>query len=240
MTRRLLTIGLGALALGALCFAVAAGAVRARSNHDDAGTARLWVTRDAGQTLLVSTTVPAGQTLLRALRSRVSVETRFGGRFVQSIDGLAGEAGHRRDWFWFVNGFAGDRSAAEYRLRDGDIAWWDYRRWQSDAGRAVVAGAYPEPLLHGYDGHVRPVAVRYGHGVDPTRVSRLARALLSTNVATLGTPVPGKANVVVVRAGSPALRVKMRRAGTGPGGAVLFEQSGWPTPDAYRHRFSFP
>ena len=59
--------------------------------------------------------VPAGQSLLRALRSETKVDTRYGGGFVQSIDGLEGSARRHEDWFWFVNGLAGDRSAASYR-----------------------------------------------------------------------------------------------------------------------------
>jgi Domain of unknown function (DUF4430) len=240
VTKRLLTIVLGALALCALGFAVASGAERARTGHDDVGTAQLWVTRDRGQTVLLSTTVPAGQTILRALRSQTKVETRFGGRFVQAIDGLAGDAQRQRDWFWFVNGLAGDRSAAEYRLRNGDVAWWDYRRWHEDAARAVVAGAFPEPLLHGYDGRVRPIAVRYDPRVGSDRVARLARTLHADDVETIGAPVVAGANVIVIRTGAPTLRARMRRNGSGPRGAVVFEQTGWPATAAYRHRFSLP
>ena len=119
------------------------------------GTARLWVTRDRGSDVLVDATVPAGQTLLRALRSQAEVKTRYGGGFVQSIEGVEGNLRRHQDWFWFVNGLIGDRSASSYRLRDGDIAWWDYRDWSDDAGSLeVVAGAFPEPFLHGYDGKV--------------------------------------------------------------------------------------
>ena len=45
----------------------------------------------------------------------------YGGRFVQSIEGVAGDAGAKRDWFYFVNGVEADRGAAEYRLRPGDV-----------------------------------------------------------------------------------------------------------------------
>ena len=132
------------------------------------GTARLWVTRDRGRSVLVQTTVPAGQTLLRALRSKAKLTTRYGGGFVQSIDGIEGSARRHEDWFWFVNGLAGDRSAASYRLRAGDVAWWDYRDWSGDAqALEVVPGAFPEPFLHGYDGAVRPAAVRYAPGSAP-------------------------------------------------------------------------
>ena len=116
------------------------------------GTARLWVTRDRGRSLLVAATIPAGQTLLRALRSKAKLTTRYGGGFIQSIDGIEGSARQHKDWFWFVNGLAGDRSAASYRLRNGDVAWWDYRDWSGDAQTLeVVPGAFPEPFLHGYD-----------------------------------------------------------------------------------------
>ena len=76
------------------------------------GTAQLWVTRDRGSEVHASTPrCPAGQTLLRALKSKAKVSTRYGGGFVQSIDGVDGSARRHRDWFWFVNGLAGDRSA---------------------------------------------------------------------------------------------------------------------------------
>ena len=42
------------------------------------------------------------------------VDTRYGGRFVQAIDGLsgAGDSG-RSDWFFFVNGIWSEEGAAE-------------------------------------------------------------------------------------------------------------------------------
>ena len=114
---------ISALLLAGLALAGCGGAERSD------GTATLWVTRDRGATVLLDTRVPAGQTLLRALRSKTDVGTRYGGRFIQSIDGLNGSLARQHDWFWFVNGYAGGSSAAEYRLHDGDVAWWDYRGW---------------------------------------------------------------------------------------------------------------
>ena len=35
----------------------------------------------------------------------------------------------QRDWFYFVDGIEGDRSAAEVTLHPGDVEWWDYRSW---------------------------------------------------------------------------------------------------------------
>ena len=117
------------------------------SAGEEEGTAHLWVTRDRGAELLVDADVAAGQTLMRALASAADVETRYGGRFIQSVNGLAGNLEAQRDWFWFVNGYEGDRSAASYRLRDGDVAWVDYRAWEREGEARVVVGAFPEPCL---------------------------------------------------------------------------------------------
>lgn len=190
------------------------------------GTARLWVTRDRGSEVLVDATVPAGQTLLRALRSKAKVSTRYSGRFVQSIEGIDGSARRHEDWFWFVNGLAGDRSAASYRLRDGDVGWWDYRDWAGAADTLeVVAGAFPEPFLHGYDGKTRPAAVRYANGLR-SGAERIARVLETADVASRGTAVAANVNLFELVPGAPHLEAKMRSPGAGPSGAVRFSFAG--------------
>ena len=163
------------------------------------GTATLWVTRDRGAELLLEAEVDAGQTLMRALDSKVDLETRYGGRYVQAIDGLAGSLEGQRDWFWFVNGYEGDRSASAYRLRDGDVAWLDYRAWEREGEARVVVGAFPEPFLHGYEGRTRPAVVRF----EGSRAvaTRLARRVGADSIEPLGTPVPEGANVLEVRGG---------------------------------------
>jgi hypothetical protein len=190
------------------------------------GTARLWVTRDRGSEVLVKTTVPAGQTLLRALKSKSKVTTRYGGAFVQSIDGTKGSLGNHKDWFWFVNGLAGDRYAASYRLRSGDVAWWDYRDWSGDAETLeVVAGTFPEPFLHGYDGKIRPAVVRYGPGLR-VGAERVAQVLATDDVEPTGTNVATSANLFELVQGSPHLTATLRSPGAGPSGAVVFSFAG--------------
>jgi hypothetical protein len=190
------------------------------------GTARLWVTRDRGNAVVVDATVPAGQTLLRALRSEAQVSTRYGGGFVQSIEGVEGSARRHEDWFWFVNGLAGDRSAASYRLRDGDVAWWDYRDWSGDAATLeVVAGAFPEPFLHGYDGKTRPAAVRYGPGLR-AGAERVARVIGTDDVAPMGTTAAAGAHLFELVAGRPHLTAALRSPGAGASGAVRFSFAG--------------
>lgn len=124
-------------------------------------TARLWITKDRGAELMLAATVPAGITVIEALRRKAEVETRYGGRFVQAIDGIEGNLGARRDWFYFLNGIEPSVGAAEVTLRAGDVAWWDYRSWSGDAqAQPVVVGAFPEPFLNGWSGEPRPVEVR--------------------------------------------------------------------------------
>jgi hypothetical protein len=139
------------------------------------GTATLWVTRDRGTTVLYQGTVPAGLTAMQALDRELQITTRYGGRFVQSIAGIEGDASRQRDWFWYVNGIEGDRSAAEYRLRPGDVEWWDLRSWKKQMSVPVVVGAFPEPFLHGYDGRRLPASV-LGRGSGADALARLLHA----------------------------------------------------------------
>jgi Domain of unknown function (DUF4430) len=126
------------------------------------GTAQLWVTRDRGSEVVLTATVPAGISALEALRRKAEVETRYGGRFVQSINGIEGSIAEQRDWFWFLNGYEADLSAADYDLHDGDVLWWDHRSWAEELRQPVVVGAFPEPFLHGWMGERRPVVVEGG------------------------------------------------------------------------------
>ena len=216
---------LSALAAFALALAVAGCGGSGSANGSAGGVATIWVTKDRGTTLVQQGTVPAGQTLLRGLRSIAGVETRYGGRFVQSIYGISGDASAHRDWFWFVNGLLGNTSAAQYRLHAGDIAWWDYRDWGKDFKTEVVVGAFPEPFLHGYDGHVRPAAVRFA----PTLLAearRVASLIHATSVAPLGKPVASSANVFELVTGKSRFTAALRTPGTGPTSPVIFTYSG--------------
>jgi len=130
-----------------LLFALAVTGCGGEREH---GTATLWVTKDRGAHLVYSGTVPAGLTAMQALDRKLDITTRYGGRFVESIDGVDGSLTRRRDWFFFVDGIEGDRSATEVKLRDGDVEWWDYRSWQGSAMSVpVVVGSYPHPFLRG-------------------------------------------------------------------------------------------
>jgi hypothetical protein len=123
------------------------------------GSATLWITRDRGQHVLLAGTVKAGQTAMQALQHKVRVKTSYGGRFVQSIDGVSGDRSGQRDWFYFINGYEADSGAADYTLHPGDVEWWDYRSWKHAMHVPVVVGAFPEPFLDGYGGKTRAAAI---------------------------------------------------------------------------------
>jgi uncharacterized protein DUF4430 len=127
------------------------------------GGVELRVTRDFGERLLAEANfdkVREGDTVMRLLSSERKVKTRFGGGFVQSIDGLAGHgSGGHEDWFYWVNGVEGDRGAADYDVSPGDFIQWDYRDWSETMRIPAIVGAYPEPFLHGTGGKRLPVRV---------------------------------------------------------------------------------
>ena len=226
-----------ALLLAAVVLAGCGGAER------NAGTATLWVTRDRGEVVMVDAKVAAGQTLIRALRLQTKVETRYGGRFVQAIDGIEGSLAKRHDWFWFVNGLTGDRSAAEYRLRAGDVAWWDYRDWTHDADLAVVVGAFPEPFLHGYGGKVRPAAVAYALPSQRNDARAVARRLHAQSVYLQGRSVPSDWSLFVLDKPTGTRFVARQRTPGGPTSPVVITFSGdvgQLLGGAYRRRFSVP
>jgi Domain of unknown function (DUF4430) len=162
------------LLLAAACLLVGCG-----EEAGGDGKAQLWVTRDRGSEVVLTATVPAGISALEALRRETEVETRYGGRFVQAINGIEGDLSGQRDWFWFVNGYEGDRSAADYDLHDGDILWWDHRSWAEEQRQPVVVGAFPEPFLHGWNGKRRPAVVRGPPGAAAERLAELVGGTLN-------------------------------------------------------------
>jgi Domain of unknown function (DUF4430) len=116
------------------------------------GTATLWVTRDDGANVVYAGHVGAGSDGIRTVEQKLKVTTRYGGRYLQSVNGISGSLGAQRDWFYFVNGVEGGQSAVDVKLRPGDVLWWDYRHWNGATMTVpVVLGAYPEPFLRGFE-----------------------------------------------------------------------------------------
>lgn len=123
---------------------------------EQAGAVHLRVTDGFGAKVLAEPAAPkqaGSDTVMRLLQRNAKVQTRYGGGFVQSIDGLAGQAdaGKQIDWFFYVNGILAGRGAAAWRVREGERIWWDRHRWELAQIGAVV-GDYPQPMKDGHDG----------------------------------------------------------------------------------------
>jgi hypothetical protein len=210
------------------------------------GSATLWVTSERGERVLVTATVAAGQTAMQALDRETELETRYGGRFVQSIDGLAGSLARGVDWFWFVNGYEADRSAAEYRLRSGDVVWFDRRSWRKRMREPVVVGAFPEPFLHGFAGRRRETVVRYAEPELEAGARAIGRLVGARSVAPTTVAAPPEAHVfAVVGAGPLRLRPDPERVPSAPGDPVTFVFSGDAErlardPGLVRYRYAVP
>jgi Domain of unknown function (DUF4430) len=174
----------------ALALVLAACGTEGGAPQAGGGDARLWVTQNHGTEVLLDAPVPSGMTAIAALDREADVKTRYGGRFIQSVNGIEGSLAHQRDWFYFLNGIEPDVGGAEVKLRPGDVIWWDYRAWGGEEERPVVVGAFPEPFLHGWGGKRRPAEVRAPAGLEAE-----AAALLET----LGGPEgEGEPNIFAV------------------------------------------
>ena len=191
--RRVRALVVAALLLAGLT--AAGGCGFGEGSERPGGGATLRVTRDFGHRALGSVRldkVREGQTVMRMLRSKFDVTTRYGGRFVQSIDGLSGEGGGGQvDWFFFVNGVEAGKGAADFEVSPGDRIQWDRRDWSAAMRVPAIVGAYPEPFVNGLGGRRRPVRVEcedvHARACTGAR-HRLERAGVPTSGSSLGAP----------------------------------------------------
>ena len=80
------------------------------------GSVTVTVSQDFGEARMAPTSrqqAREGETVMRLLQRSFDVKTRFGGNFVQAIDGVAGgrQDGRRVDWFYYVNGIESSEGA---------------------------------------------------------------------------------------------------------------------------------
>jgi Domain of unknown function (DUF4430) len=173
--------------------------------EEHAGGVSVHVTRDFGHERLGSAStekIRDSDTVMRLTESNFDVKTRFGGRFVQEIDGLKGTgATGQSDWFFFVNGVESEVGAAEFDLSPGDRVQWDYRRWDTAMRVPAIVGAFPEPFLHGLEGKRRPVRVECDDArSQPCRDGKdaLERVHVPVSGSALGAPGTEKVTRLVV------------------------------------------
>jgi hypothetical protein len=159
------------------------------------------VTRDFGRTVLVDEDRPeirGADTVMRLLQRNARVTTRFGGGFVQSIDGIAGGQEHGRpvDWFFYVDGALSERGASDVRVRDGAAIWWDHHDWGSGpAGGAAVVGSFPAPFR---DAPTRLACVPARSAACDTARAALRRAGARVVDATTASVASGRGPGVLV------------------------------------------
>jgi hypothetical protein len=143
------------------------------------------VTRGFGTNRVAQLTqrdVPGSETVMRMLERHFSVGTRYGGGFVESIDGLSGSSS-RLDWFYYVNGVQAAQGAATTAVHEGDRIWWDLHDWNATNSIPAVVGSFPEPFIHGVGGRKLPTVLECG-----TDVSR-ACDQVSKQLGAIGIPV---------------------------------------------------
>ena len=143
----------------------------------------LTVTRSFGSQPVGSITrkqVPGSETVMRMLQRSFKVTTRFGGGFVQSIDGISGTAS-RRDWFYYVNGIEAKVGAASTAVHRGDRIWWDLHDWTATDDVPAVVGSFPEPFVHGSKGRRLPTTLECAPDV-PDACKEVASELKAAGV----------------------------------------------------------
>jgi hypothetical protein len=177
----------GVATAAALTCAVAVAACGFGAGPASSGTATLTVTRDYGSQVLGQASVDdpsASETVIRLLDSHADITTRYGGGFVQSIDGLPGTGDS--DWFFYVNGIESPVGSADVQVKGGDVIWWDYRNWSAAMSVPAVVGSWPEPFAQSASSNPRPVRV-VCLGVKPacrTTSDRLAAAGVNAPISS--------------------------------------------------------
>ena len=109
--------------------------------------------------------VPGSETVMRMLERSFKVTTRYGGGFVESINGR-GPSGADTDWFYYVNGVQAPKGAATTAVHAGDHIWWDLHDWSATENIPAVVGSFPEPFTSGIAGRRYPVTLECGSDVD--------------------------------------------------------------------------
>lgn len=143
------------------------------------GSVDLTVTREFGAVQVSKSSGDANEsdTVMRFLEGEVEdLETRYGGGYVKSIDGIeeTERGGHPYDWFFYVDGVESSVGAAEVTLEGGEQVWWDMHNWSATAHVPAVVGSWPAPFTTGWEGHAPTVAVECKGGGSACAAVRAA------------------------------------------------------------------
>jgi hypothetical protein len=183
----------------ALLLAVLAAAGCGLGPGAGVGGVELTVTREFGSVPMLERSLEASEsdTVMRVLEGNADISTRYGGGYVQSIDGVeeAQHGGHPYDWFFFVDGVESPIGAADSALQGDERIWWDYRDWSATNHVPAVVGSWPAPFIEGYEGKSHPVVVECEGGGGAC--ARTRRALEDAGV-TIASGAPSGAIRVLV------------------------------------------
>jgi len=160
-----------ALLLGAALVAAGCGL----GPGSEVGTVDLAVTREFGAEKIAEASGEANEsdTVMRFLEGEEEIETRYGGGYVKSIDGVeeSQRGGHPYDWFFYVNGVESPVGAAQVSLAGGEKIWWDLHDWSATQHIPAVVGSWPAPFTTGWEGRGPVVVVEcMGGGAACTTV----------------------------------------------------------------------
>jgi Domain of unknown function (DUF4430) len=196
--------GVVALLATALVAGCGLGAGSSREGGATVTVTRDFGTRDVGSA--TEDTLPGNETVMRQLARGFDVQTRYGGGFVQAINGIAGGRRNGRpvDWFYYVNGIEAPQGATARKLAPGDDVWWDQHDWSATMRIPAVVGAFPEPFLTGSEGRRLPVRLGCAAAADAA-CDEVERRLDAEGVTVAGRSAPGGIGGVAV------LRVQVGR-----------------------------
>jgi hypothetical protein len=221
MTRRRGTAVATALLLAAL-----ATAGCGLGPGEGVGSVELTVTRDYGSEPMLWESIEANEsdTVMRVLEGAAEIATRYGGGYVQSIDGVAEDRrdGHPYDWFFYVDGIESPIGAADHALEGGERIWWDYRDWLATNHVPAVVGSWPAPFADGYEGERHPVVVECAGGGGACERVRAALAAAGATVAA--GPSAGAIRVLVGPWGEVRADRAARTIEGGPAASGVFAE----------------
>jgi len=196
------------------------------------------VTQDFGRDLILEQKIEieADTNAMAALQMVADVETKYGGGFVSSINGISSEyegAGKsKKDWFYYINGIASNIGARDYILRDGDVEHWDFRVWSYHQLIPAIISDFPQPFQSGYLDKLKPTSVVYEEAFS-AEAEALAKKLAGYGVTEvsaircdlLSDEAKGNSNLIIIAVPDNTLISELNNAHKKLGLYAYFEQN---------------
>ena len=203
------------------------------------------VTLDFGKELVLERkiAIEPATTAIDALQMVAELETKYGGGFVSSINGISSEyegaTKIRKDWFFYINGIASSLGANDYILQDGDIEHWDFKDWSYQPSVPAIIGEFPQPFRSGYQDKLKPTVVVYEEPFLEEALSVVGK-LEELGISTISTQTHGQlsdetkesSNLIIIAESENELVSELNGAHKRLGFYVYIEQNKLITLDA--------